>query len=417
MHEESADLSITQHESYAWRDVLAKLALLIFGIALWHKGFSFYIYIAAHYLLLLACFFDVNLNKIREIMKEPFVAGILILCTVMALGIIWSDDPNRGFRTLRRYSAFLFFIPYLALLNKKRLPWAIGGLLVGYFGVLATGIYQWLILEKQGIPALDIPYLHFSSMLGIGLLLTVYFTSTIHNFKIKLCLAPFSILLLFIQFNQNARGILIATIISCVLLIFLIFKKKLRKFLIIITFFALLCGIFAVNNTNLQERIAQAKDDIALTKSGDYNTSLGLRFAWWDVGLQGISEKPLFGHGTGMVLHYFDKYVETYKEGLYKNLPRLDHYHNDWIEIGMHIGMLGLLAYTYFLWGWFQILKTNQLGTLGAALVCFIFLCGITDLLVFFRQIIYLLLCITAIGIYWHRTYGINSVPITIKEN
>ena len=397
---------ILQQGDYSWRDILAKTALFLFSIAFWHKGVNFQAYAFAHYFLLLAWILDGGLSRLKEIVKEPFVASMLILCAVIALGILWGDDPKLGFKAWRRYSAFLVFIPYLALLNKGRLPWAIGGLLIGYFVVLTIGIYQRLILGAQGIPPLGMPYLHFSSMLGIGFLLSLYLAGILKGNIKKLLLASFSVFLLFLQISQDARVILIATIVSSILLIFLLFKKETGKLFVVMTILIVVGGILVSNSASLQGRIALAKDNIESFKVGDYNTSLGHRLALWDIGLHGISERPLFGHGTGMAPHYFNKSTETYKDGLYKNLPKLSHYHNDWIEIGMYIGSLGLIAYIYLLWGWFQTLRAHQLSIPGAVLLCFIFLCGITDLLVFFRQTIYLLLAVTAIGICWQRTYG-----------
>ena len=124
----------------------------------------------------------------------------------------------------------------------------------------------------------------------------------------------------------------------------------------------------------------------------------------------------LFGYGTGMALHYFDTSAQTYKGGIYKNLPKFVHYHNDWVEIGIHVGALGLFAYAYLLWGWFQTLKAHKLAIPGATLLCFVFLCGITDLFVFFRQTIFLLVAVTAIGICWQKIHGIDSIPIIMKE-
>ena len=68
----------------AWRNVLAKFALLFFGIALWHKGLSFY----ACYLLPIAWFLDGGLGRFRQTMKEPLVVALLVLCIVLALGIL-----------------------------------------------------------------------------------------------------------------------------------------------------------------------------------------------------------------------------------------------------------------------------------------------------------------------------------------
>lgn len=396
------------YNAYAWRDVLTKSALLFFGIALWSKGLSFY----AYYLLISTWILDGGLGRFGETIKEPFVLAMLALCIVLGLGILWSDDPGLGFKVWNRYFAYLIFIPYLSLLNKARLPWAIGGLLTGYFGVLLTGVYQRIIVGAQGIPPLKLTYLDFSAILGIGIISALYLAGINSNKKARSILWFLAVLLLFIQFNQNARAILIATLISSALLIFLLHKKEIRILVGVLASLIVVIGGFAYNSASFHARLAQAKSDIELSKEGRYQTSLGYRLAIWDVGLNGIKERPLFGHGTGMAASYFDKTVETYKGGLYKNLTKLHdtyHYHNDWIEIGMQAGALGLLAYAFFLWSWFQTLKIHQLTTLGAAFMCFIVLFGLTDVFVIFRQNLYLLLVITAIGVAWQKAYGMAS--------
>lgn len=409
IHQNPASSPSQTQRAFDWRDVLAKSALFFFGIALWSKGLSFY----AYQLLILAWILDGGLTRFGETIKEPFVLAMLTLCIVLALGILWSDYPKLGFKVWNRYFAYLIFIPYLSILNKARLPWAIGGALIGYFGVLLVGVYQWLIMGAQGIPPLKITYLDFSAMLGIGVLLTLYLAGTSSNKKAGSLLWLLAIFLLFVQFNQNARGLLLATLISSILLIFLLHRKEIRKLFIVTAVILIVIGLFAYSSTSFQQRFVQAGSDIELFSQEKYDTSLGYRLAIWDVGLHGIREHPVFGHGTGMAVHYFDKTVETYKGGLYKDLPKfLDtyHYHNDWIEIGMQVGALGMLAYAFLLWSWFRTLKAYKLSILGAVFMCFIVLFGLTDVFVIFRQNVYLLLVITAIGVAWQKAYGTTSL-------
>ncbi|SFN73033.1 O-antigen ligase family protein [Nitrosospira briensis] len=398
----SAGLS---QSGFTWRDLLAKSALLFFGIALWHKGLSFY----GYYLLPLAWILDGGLGRFRQIMNEPLVVALLVLCFVLALGILWSEYPALGFKVWRRYFAFLVFIPYLSLLNKERLPWAICGLLTGYFGALIIGVYQWVILGVQGIPPLGMPYTSFSSTLGIGIILALYFAGTGKSRKVRLLLWLLAISLLFIQFNQGGRGALLATLFSSLLLLFLLYKAAIKTLLIVMASLIAVIAAFAYNSDSFHERLAKAENDIQLARAGTYSTSLGYRLAIWDVGLHGIAERPIFGHGTGMGASYFDKTVETYKEGIYKDLPQFlttYHYHSDWIEIGINIGALGFAAYAFFLWSWFKTLRAHCLAVLGGAFVCFIFLSGLTDTLVFFRQTFYLLLVVTATAVGWHKAHG-----------
>ena len=392
-------ISLMQPTANAWRDGLAKSVLFFFGIALWYKGLSFY----AYYLLPLAWAIDGGLGRFGKTAREPLVIGMLLLCLVLALGILWSDRPDLGFKVWRRYFAFLVFIPYLGLLNKERLPWAIGGALLGYFGTLFIGLYHWLVMGVQGIPALGMPYLHFSSMLGIGVILALYLASTSKNKTGKALFWALALFLLFIQFNQNARGILIATLISSLFLVFFLCRKKLTRLFTFIVILSFAASFSAYNSSSFGERLGQAKQDIELLEQENFNSSIGYRIALWDVGIQGIKEHPFFGHGTGMAAVYFDNAVGKFKGGLYKKVLQFHsatyHYHNDWIEIGIHVGFLGLMAYALLLWGWFQTLAMRGHSALAAALVSFIFVCGLADNLVFFRQIIFLLIVVTAIFI------------------
>jgi O-antigen ligase len=79
------------------------------------------------------------------------------------------------------------------------------------------------------------------------------------------------------------------------------------------------------------------------------------------------------------------------------------HYHNDWIEIGMHIGMLGISVLMFLFWSWYQAFKTGQLSVLGIGLVSYIFLAGLTDTFIIFSRTQILLLMITAIAMHWHK--------------
>jgi len=385
-------------DAQVWHNTLVKFVLFFFGIALWSKWLS----LNAGILVTLLWILDNGLRRFGQVIKEPFVLAILIFCAVLALGILWGDFPESGRLKWRRYFGFLVFVPFLSLLNKDRLPWAISGLLAGYFSVLLIGIYQWAIVGAQGIPPLDISYLTFSSMLGIGVILSLYLAGVSTGKKIKSALWLLATFLFFMQLNQNGRGPLLATLLASIFLIYLRYKTEKKALLRIVASVTIMVVFFAHNNGNLHERLVQAQSDIELSKRGKYDNSLGYRLAVWDVGLHGIAQKPLFGHGTGVPESYFEETVVTYKDGRYKDLPKFletSHYHNDWIEIGMHIGALGILAFSFLLWSWYQSLKTYQLSILGAALVCFIFISGLTDTFALFSKIPTLLLVITAVAI------------------
>jgi O-antigen ligase len=398
------------HTVRAWQNSAAKFVLLIFGIALWTKWSS----LGTGILVTLIWIFDDGLRRFDQIISEPLVLGILLLCTILAVGLLWGDYPEAGRLKWRRYFGFLVFIPFLSLLNKDRLPWAISGLLAGYVIVLSAGIYQWTIVGVQGIPPLGISYLVFSSMLGIGIIISLYLVATTSQKKAKCALWLGSLVLLLIQFGQHGRGPLLATLLAGILLIFMNYKTEKKALWSITASLVIVVVVFAYGSNGLQDRLAQVQAEVKLSQQGKYDTSLGYRLAIWDVGLHGILEHPFFGHGTGTPESYFEKTVGTYKGGIYKDLPKYlatSHYHNDWIEIGMHAGALGILAFAFLLCSWYQTLKSHRLPVLGAALVCFIFFSGLTDSFALYSKIPTLLLVITAIAISWQKENKGPLVP------
>ncbi|SFE72951.1 O-antigen ligase [Nitrosomonas sp. Nm166] len=387
---------------FKWQELLVRFALVLICLGFWHSGWNLF----SFPLLAIAWLMDGGLRRLNQMVKEPFVQAILLLSTLLLLGLLWGEPPEDGRMKWLKYYILLLFIPLYSLLNKERLPWATGALLTSYFSVLVIGIYYWLVRGDQGIPLLGMSYLSFSAMLGIGVVVATSLACLSQARKLQIVLWIVALALLFVQFHQNGRIFLIATLITALFLVFLCFQLELRKFIGILLLMFSITAIFAYSSPAFQDRWAQVKSDIELLQQGDYSSSLGYRLAMWDVGLYGIAERPLLGHGTGTPERYFESVILTYKNGIYKNLPQFQetsHYHNDWIEIGMHIGILGMITLLFLLLSWYQIFKKNQLGILGMGLVSYIFLAGLTETFIIFSRTQVLLLIITAIAISWQK--------------
>jgi len=360
-------------------------------------------------LLIIAWVLDGGFRQLKYILKDPFIQAILFLCLVVGLGILWSDDIESGYNVFKRYMMFLVFIPYLCLLNKERLPWAIAGVAIGCLFVLVIGSYYVFALEEQWFLRLKMHYLTFSLMVGIGIILALYYAGQSQNIKIQVALWLTVFALMYLQFNLNGRGPLIATVLTEILLLFLMYREKPKQLLSFSAMLIIAVTTFSSGSDVFHQRVALAKDSIDSIQAGNHATSIGYRAADIDVGLHGISQRPVFGHGTGMSVSYFEKTIPTYKDGLYKELtkfikPTSDyHYHNEWIDLGLNIGLLGIISFIFLLWAWYQTMKKHNLSTMGVALVCYVFLIGQTNLIVHERKALFLLLIITAITIAYQK--------------
>ncbi len=387
-----------------WRDWAAKVALFIFGVVLWHKGSD----IAAGILLILVWILCGGLFQFKSVVKEPLAVAILSFCAVLLLGILWSDYPNSGRFRWGKYLGLMIFIPYLSLLNKDRLAWAVGGLVIGYLGMLLMGLYYQFFLGVSGIPPLKMAYLHYSMGIGVGVLLAIYWAGISENRRMVILMSMVASFLLFIQFNLNGRGPLLATCTTLILLLFLLHRHQLKKLLGILTVVTVMMGAFAYHSSTFQSRFSLIENELVQSEQGENLTSVGYRRAFYEIGLNAIAQRPWFGYGTGMAQKAFAENAEVYQEGRFKDAASFHnlHYHNDLIEMGVYLGLLGISAYLLLLWGWFQSLRVHGLIILGATLVCFIFMAGLTDVILIYGQIPSLLLVITAIAIVWQREYG-----------
>ena len=388
--------SLTGHELFI------RFALLLICVGFWYNPLS----PVSFTVLVLAWLIDGGLRRFHQTIQESFVQAMLLLCVCLLLGLLWGEIPENGRIKWIKYFMLLIFIPFYSLLNKERLPWVVGGLVTGYLGVLALGIYQSLVMGEQGIPLLGMSYLSFSATLGIGAVVVVCLADLSQSSKLRIVLWLVALALIWAQFHQNGRILLFATLATVLLLAFLRYKSQFAKFLGIAISVLMITAIFAYSSPVFQNRLAQVKNDIELLQQDNFSSSLGYRLAMWDVGLHGIAERPFFGHGTGVPESYFERTILTYKNGVYKDLPEFQHtshYHNDWIEIGMHIGMLGISALMFLFWSWYQAFKKGQLSVLGIGLVSYIFLAGLTDTFIIFSRTQILLLMITAVAMHWHK--------------
>ncbi len=385
-----------------WRELLIRGVLLLFCLGLWFKGFYVFIFP----MLLVAWVLDNGHLKLRQLIAEPLVQAIVILCSLLLLGFLWGDAPGDGRKKWTKYFFLLFFIPFLLLLNKQRLPLVIGVLAFSYVGILLTGAYQWFESGVLGVPFFNISYLGFSALLGLSVILAIYFACISQTISFKILLIAIALALLFLQFNQNGRGILLATLVTIPFLIFLRFRIEFRKLMTILVALIIVIAGFTFSSSVLQERLVLAKEDMKQLQQGNYGTSMGYRLAMWDVGLDAIAKQPFLGYGTGNGEQYFDDAIETYKGGIYQDLPNFhstSHYHHDWIELGMHLGLLGMLVFAFFLWSWYRIFSAQKLPVLGATLVCYIFLAGLSDTFMLYNRVPILLLTITAVMICWQK--------------
>ncbi len=105
----------------------------------------------------------------------------------------------------------------------------------------------------------------------------------------------------------------------------------------------LLLSITFFTSDNFSSRSSIALKEIQNYEYGASRTSLGMRFDWWIDSITLIKEKPLFGHGTGSFTGAHNDLISKTK------IIQTDNPHNEYLFIGVQLGMLGLLVFILLL--------------------------------------------------------------------
>lgn len=143
--------------------------------------------------------------------------------------------------------------------------------------------------------------------------------------------------------DSGSRIVWIALPIGCLIICF-VYRRELKDAVSKRGMMLIALGgviIFALGFQVIFSRVDRLIVDWnALEASGHSNTSLGLRFALWDIGFKAFQELPAFGHGAtnARVLlesELFDRY------GIEKTFT---HFHNGFVTVLVEAGLLGTIA-------------------------------------------------------------------------
>jgi len=99
-------------------------------------------------------------------------------------------------------------------------------------------------------------------------------------------------------------------------------------------------------SANFKERLAMAHSDVRQYHKGNEDTSIGLRMNFYKYTFQLIYQHPFVGGGTG-------SFGQRYAALMGPNIPKSDDPHNDYLNVTVQLGMMGLavlLLLYYFNW-------------------------------------------------------------------
>ncbi len=319
------------------------------------KAFSF---ATGPYVLLILWLAEKKYSDKIKIFNNKLFFYFFIFFAFSSISILWSDAPDPGLKTIKSYASLLIISIVIATSLKKEF---VKPLLYAFFisifinELMLYSIYFEIIhvpWTNQNNPhPKNLSHIHYSYFLAITIFLLIYDILEKNNKTPLLKLIEIVFLLstitnLFLNIGKTGQVSLL-----CGSFVFMIiyFKEKMKYFLTIL-FSLILVILIAWNfSHNFKNRILRAQVDIKKVLNDDFSgQSIGSRLAIQKLTLDAIRTKPFLGHGVGN----FEKPIQeagksnptAYRYGWWVSSA-----HNDFLQIALFTGVIGLCLYICFL--------------------------------------------------------------------
>lgn len=257
------------------------------------------------------------------------------------------------------------FADAAAMLSKYR-EFLLVAVLVAFFKDKDCRQWGWLSIEVASLMTLLISYLMYFEVLAANrqgdfclksrithsVLMAFFMFYCAHQVYEKPArrlayglLAALSVYNLF-YIVQGRTGQLVAVALG---LLFVLQRLKMRQAVLAVSVMAVFLALFMA----FSDKSARIYEGIANTQAylqaaaGRSDSSMGLRYTFWQRSLELIQERPFFGHGTG-------SFNQAYQSINPDAAASTHNPHNEFLMIGVQWGWIGLMVYGGFLVSQYQ---------------------------------------------------------------
>ena len=299
---------------------------------------------------------DLN-SEIHRLLKTPFACALLLFLIFVCLSYFWNEGTWTSYRAeIGNYRRFLFLL-ILFLLGQNRESWR-EGMLFAFF--VSTAILTLICIGIYfGVPFLPTPRpgqgaIFHKTHIAQGFLLACHMVIAIRyvifsrhiELRVVAAITAFLAFVVSVFMTYGRTGYLCVGV--CLVMASLFFllekRKRLATFFFAIVAIALVAGVFS---SHVQTRWQNALSDITQFHQGNKDTSMGLRFYFWQTSLKTIKDNPIIGVGCGAIEPTSCRYAvgSPNEDGSCFAFPNP---HEDYLFILAQYGIVGFLLWIAF---------------------------------------------------------------------
>lgn len=316
-------------------------------------------------------------------LKSFLIFGFGVVMVYSIYHVIRGDGFSLA-RTLIASLAYLIFVPWKNI-NPKVVYYiiAIAAIVCGL-----NAFYERYVLNiyRVGISTNPIPYALYVSFLVLS---CVYLLLISQSKTLKLLASIGGLLSLSAIIMTYVRGVIFFLPVAIIYLVITTIKPIWKYYIASILSIILLLGVFyTIFQQEINARIVQTQNEIALIKQGNLTSSIGIRLDLWMHGVDIIAQNPLFGvGGSGL--------QDSISQMTNPGAAIQPHLHNQYLDLLARYGIVGTLV--IFLFCLALVLNLNNSGfeyignPLVNSMLMMLIFAGLTDVPLHHTHLIYLL--------------------------
>lgn len=311
-------------------------------------------------LTLIIWLFFIKVEDIKALFKNKIIILLFMLVASHYITLFWSDNIDNGLHIIGKMWRYIFLpiIMYITILNKSDIKYILFAFIFGMFineiisYLIYFNVYQTEFSKLNGYPVGFINHTYYSILVSFCAILILYQSRNMSNIYLKTLYTIFFITMTLNLVISGGRTGYVTYFASLIILLFTYYKFSLKNLFQVLLFPIVIFYFGYTNNDSVQSRFnASAKALQQMSNETNYNSSLGVRVAFYPLSLDILSQENnsfFYGVGVGDIKSELDKSIKRTKI-LNNTQP---HLHNTYLTTYLNAGLLGLfllLTFFYFI--------------------------------------------------------------------
>ena len=290
-------------------------------------------------------------QKYEQVKSSNILLVIILFILMQFISVLWSSDTHQALEAARMYTYWFALFVLASTIKKEWIEKIINSFL---YGMVISEIFAYMIFFEiyayKGKPPeypspfmMHIDYSIFLAFTSILLLNRIF--SKRYITKDKIIMGLFFITVTTNLFISTGRTGQLAFLVALLVSVIIHFRLSLKSMML----FALLSTTLFVGAYKtiplFEKRVNAAKSDIEKFQQGNYQSSWGIRAAFWSITYDIVKEDPLLGVGIGDYKHAaksaLAKNDHQFVQGV-QEFCTTSHFHNQYLMITTQTGLVGL---------------------------------------------------------------------------